>query len=104
MNEQLIKDVYLRALEMNRRTFDSGEYDIAYRALLVALQCGQRLSSLDCLIEVERLAEKESRYIHDHHPEYESSNKATTAQAANGAFQMTAQQAGSIIHKMQNDR
>jgi hypothetical protein len=90
-------------LEVNRRTFDSGEYDIAYRALLVALQCGQRLSSLDRLIEVERLAEKESRYIHDH-PEYESSNKATTVQAANGAFQMTAQQAGSIIHKMQNDR
>jgi hypothetical protein len=43
---------------MNRDTFSGEEYDIAYHALMVALHCGQRLSDVECLSEIERIAEE----------------------------------------------
>ena len=60
-NERQIKEIYKRSLEMNRDTFADGEYDIAYCVLLVALKCAQRLTDVEYLTEVIRLAEKESK-------------------------------------------
>ena len=70
MDEHRIREIYQISLDTNRATFTEGEYDIAYHLLLVALQCAQRLRDADYLTEISRLAEKESRFIDDHHPEY----------------------------------
>src|SRR5437762_10492381 len=98
MNERRIREIYQRSLEMNRDTFADGEYDIAHRVLLVALQCAQRLRDVELLTEVTRLAEKESRFIDDHHPEYAYSSKA----AGTGLFQTAAQKAKAIILTTKN--
>ena len=97
MNERRIREIYQRSLEMNRDTFADGEYDIAYCVLLVALQCAQRLKDVEYLTEVTRLAEKESRFIDDHHPEYAYSSKAATARGSEGLFQTAARKARAII-------
>jgi hypothetical protein len=100
MNERRIEEIYRRSLEMNCDAFADGEYDLAYQVLLVALHCGQRLRNIGYLIEVERLAEKESTYVNDHHPEYKYSDKVAIARGGMGVFQMAAQQAKTIIHKI----
>ena len=97
MNERRIREIYQRSLEMNRDTFADGEYDTAHRVLLVALQCAQRLKDVEYLTEVTRLAEKESRFIDDHHPEYTYSSKAAIERGGVGLFQAAAQKARTII-------
>jgi hypothetical protein len=93
MNEHRIAEIYRKLLELNRGAFADGEYEIAYNLLIVALRCSQRLGSIEHLREVERVAETESRYLDDHHPESEYSSKAANAHGNVGVFQMTAQQA-----------
>jgi hypothetical protein len=80
--------------------FADGEYGIAYQVLLVALQCGQRLRDVSFVNEVERLAEKESRYLDDHFPQCEYSNKAAHGRGNMGLFQTAAQQARTIVRSM----
>jgi len=92
VDERRIGEIYQTLLELNRETFTGGEYEIAYSLLLVTLRCGQRLKSIEWLKEVKRVAENESRYLDDHHPESEYSNKTANARGNVGVFQMTAQQ------------
>jgi hypothetical protein len=93
VNEHQIGEIYRKILELNRGAFDNGEYEIAYNLLTVALRCGERLGSIEHLKDVERLAEKESRHLDDHHPESEYSSKAANAHGNVGVFQMTVQEA-----------
>lgn len=97
MNECQIRKIYQMSLDTNRATFAEGEYDIAYHLLLVALQCAQRLRDADYLTEITRLAEKESRFIDDHHPECAFSSKAAVRRGSLGLFQTAAQKARTII-------
>jgi hypothetical protein len=97
MNECQIRKIYQMSLDTNRATFAEGEYDIAYYLLLVALQCAQRLRDTDYLNEITRLAEKESRFIDDHHPEYAFSSKAAIRRGSLGLFQTAAQKARTIL-------
>jgi len=98
MNQCRIREIYRRSLDTNRATFAEGEYDIAYHLLLVALQCAQRLRDADYLTEIiTRLAEKESRFIDDHHPEYAFSSKAAIRRGTLGLFQTAAQKARAIL-------
>ena len=97
MNECQIREIYQRSLDTNRATFAEGEYDIAYHLLLVALQCAQRLRDVEYLTEITRLAEKESRFIDDHHPEYALSSKAAVRRGSLGLFQTAAQKARAIL-------
>jgi hypothetical protein len=97
MKERRIREIYQRSFEMNRDTFADGEYDIAYCVLLVALQCAQRLKDVEYLTEVTRLAEKESRFLDDHHPEYAYSNKAAIERGGVGLFHAAAQKARTIM-------
>jgi len=100
MNDDHIREIYRQCLEVNRVTFADGEYGIAYQVLLVALRCGQRLRDLSFLSEVERLAEKESRYLDDHFPECEYSNKAALPRGNLGLFQTAAHQARTMVRTM----
>src|SRR5437762_926800 len=104
MNERRIREIYQRSLEMNRDTFADGEYDIAHRVLLVALQCAQRLRDVEYLTEITRLAEKESRFIDDHHPEYVFSSKAAIRRGTLGLFQTAALKARAIIGTKNGNR
>src|SRR6266550_1417193 len=97
MSECRIREIYQMSLDTNRATFAEGEYDIAYCMLLVALQCAQRLSDAEYVTEITRLAEKESRFIDDHHPEYTYSSKAAIERGGVGLFQAAAQKARTII-------
>jgi hypothetical protein len=97
MNEGQIREIYVRSMDANLSTFAAAEYEIAYHLLLVALQCGSRLSDISYLSEVERLAERESRYLDDHRPEYPYSNKAASRRGRLGVFQMAVQQAKTIV-------
>ena len=97
MNEHRIREIYQISLDTNRVTFAEGEYDIAYHLLLVALQCAQKLRNAEYLTEITRLAEKESRFIDDHHPEYAFSSKAAVRRDTLGLFQTAAQKARAII-------
>jgi len=49
------------------------------------------------LTEITQLAEKESRFIDDHHPEYAFSSKAAVRRGSLGLFQTAAQKARAII-------
>jgi hypothetical protein len=100
MNERRVEEIYGNLLELNRGAFTDGEYEIAYNLLLVALRCGQRLKNVEHLRDIERLAEYESRYLDDHHPESEYSNKAAHARGNVGAFQMAAQRARTLIRNI----
>jgi len=97
MDEHRIREIYQISLDTNRATFAEGEYDIAYHLLLVALQCALRLMDIEYLTEITRLAEKESRFIDDHHPEYPYSSKAAIQRGTFGLFQTAAQKARAII-------
>src|SRR5437762_4347662 len=97
MTEHRIREIYQISLDTNRATFAECEYDIAYYLLLVALQCAQRLRDAEYLTEITRLAEKESRFIDDHHPEYTYSSKAAIERGGVGLFQAAAQKARTII-------
>ena len=97
MDEYRIRETYQISLDTNRAMFTQGEYDIAYHLLLVALQCAQRLRDADYLTEITRLAEKESRFIDDHHPEYAFSSKAAIRRGTLGLFQTAAQKARAIL-------
>jgi hypothetical protein len=100
VNEHQIGEIYRKVLEFNRGAFANGEYEIAYNLLTVALRCGQRLGSIEQLKEVERLAETESRYLDDHHPESEYSSKAANPHGNVGLFQMTAQRARKLTRTL----
>ena len=100
MDECRIREVYRQSLDVNRSAFADGEYGIAYQMLLVALQCGQRLRDLSFFSEVERLAEKESRYLDDHFPECEYSNKAAHSRGNLGLFQTAAHQARTMVQRL----
>ena len=100
MNDGYIREIYRQSLEINCATFAAGEYGIAYQVLLVALQCGQRLRDLSFLSEVQRLAEKQSRYLDDHFPQCEYSNKAALQRGSLGLFQTAAHQARTIVRTM----
>jgi hypothetical protein len=97
MNECRIREIYQMSLDTNRATFAEGEYDIAYHLLLVALQCAQKLRDAEYLTEVTRLAEKESRFIDDHHPECVYSSKAAIRRGSLGLFQTAVQKVRTII-------
>ena len=97
MDEHRIREIYQVSVDTNRAMFAEGEYDIAYHLLLVALQCAQRLRDADYLTEITRLAEKESRFIDDHHPEYAFSSKAAIRRGTLGLFQTAAQKARAIL-------
>jgi len=97
MNDGHIREIYRQSLEINCATFAAGEYGIAYQVLLVALECGQRLRDLSFLSEVQRLAEKQSRYLDDHFPQCEYSNKAALQRGNLGLFQTAAHQARTIV-------
>lgn len=102
VNEHQIGEIYRKVLELNRGAFAEGEYEIAQNLLTVALRCGQRLGSIQHLKEVERLAETESRYLDDHHPESEYSSKAANAHGNVGLFQMTAQRARRLTRTLRD--
>lgn len=105
MNERRIGEIYRSLLEMNRDAFADGEYEIACKVLPVALCCGQTLRNAEHLREVGSLAEKQSRYLDDHHPESIYSNKAANARGNVGPFQMAAQKANKLMHSlMQTNR
>jgi hypothetical protein len=97
MIECRIREIYQRSMDTNRAAFAEGEYDIAYHLLLVALQCAQRLRDAEYLAEITRVAEKESRFIDDHHPEYAFSSKAAIRRGTLGLFQTAAQKARVIL-------
>jgi len=84
VNERRIEEIYRILVDLNRTAFADREYEIAHNLLLVALRCGQRLKNSEYLRELERLAESESRYLDDHHPESEYSNKAANARGKVG--------------------
>ena len=65
--------------------------------LLVALQCAQRLNDPEYVTEITRLAEKESRFIDDHHPEYAYSSNAATRRGSLVVFQTAAQKARAML-------
>ena len=102
VNEHQIREIYRKVLELNRGAFAEGEYEIAQNLLTVALRCGQRLGSIQHLKEVERLAEIESRYLDDHHPESEYSSKAASARGNIGLFQVTAQRARKLTRTLRD--
>jgi len=104
MNDDHIREIYRQSLEINCATFAAGEYGIAYQVLLVALECGQRLRDLSFLGEVQRLAEKESRYLDDHFPECEYSNKAALQRGNLGLFQTAAHQARTMVRTMRQPK
>src|SRR5205814_9967143 len=97
MTDHRLRQIYQISLDTNRVTFAECEYDIAYYLLLVALQCAQRLRDAEYLTEITRLAEKESRFIDDHHPEYAFSSKAAIRRGTLGLFQTAAQKARAIL-------
>jgi hypothetical protein len=100
MNQRRIEEIYRTLLELNRGAFADGEYEVAYNLLLVALGCGQRLKDVRCLREVERLAQSQSRYLDDHHPESEYSNKTANARGNVSVFQITAQRARKLTRSV----
>ena len=100
VNERRVEQIYGTLLELNRGAFADGEYEIACNLLLVALRCGQRLRNVEHLRDIERLEEYESRFLDDHHPESEYSNKAAHALGDVGAFQMAAQRARKLIRNI----
>jgi len=104
MNDGHIREIYRQSLEINCATFAAGEYGIAYQVLLVALQCGQRLRDLSFLSEVQRLAEKQSRYLDDHFPQCEYSNKAALQRGNLGLFQTAAHQARTMVRTMRQPK
>jgi hypothetical protein len=101
MDECRNREIYRQSLEMNRDAFADGEYGIAYHALLLALECAQKLQDLEHVSDVIRLADKQSRFIDDHHPEHMYSSKAS--QRGNiGLFQTAAQKARILMLAMKN--
>jgi hypothetical protein len=99
-SKRRVEEIYGTSLELNRGAFADGEYEIAYNLLQVALRCGQRLRNVEHLREVERVAENESRYLDDHHPECEYSNKVANARGNVGVFQMTAERARKLTRNL----
>lgn len=97
MNEDCVADIFKRAIESNRDAFALGEYEIADRALNLALHCAQRLKINDYLFEVERCASKQSRYLHDHRPEY------SAARHGIDAFRMIVRQARTAIRDIKSE-
>jgi hypothetical protein len=49
------------------------------------------------VIRAAKIAEKESRFIDDHHPEYTFSSKAAVQRGSSGLFQTAAQKARTIL-------
>ena len=97
MNECRNREIYRQSLEMNHDAFAGAEYGIAYQALLLALECAQKLQDLEYVSEVIRLAGKQSRFIDDHHPECIYSSKAAGQRGTIGLFQTAVQKAHTLM-------
>ena len=102
MDECRNREIYQQSLEVNRDAFADGEYGIAYHALLLALECAQKLQNLEHVSEVIRLADKQSRFIDDHHPEHIYSSKTASQRGNMSLFQTAAQKARTLMLAMKN--
>ena len=98
MNQDRVADIFQRAMESNREAFADGEYDIADRALKLTLDCAQRLKNNEYLFKVERCASKQSRYLHDHRPEY------CGARHGIDTFRLIARQAGTSMRAIEHEK
>ena len=97
MHKEQLEDVFQRAVELNRQTFEGEEYDGAYHALMLALHSAQRLGSVDFLREVEQLATTQLTYIDTHRPEYSHSSGSAQKRGNKSIFETAAQQAKTRI-------
>jgi hypothetical protein len=86
MDESSLRDVYSRLIQINRETFDGGQYDVAYHALSGALQCAVSLKEVNYLSEVERLADQQLKWIDAHDPKYEHSTQSSSERGLTSIF------------------
>jgi hypothetical protein len=97
MTDAELRELYKRAIDINRQAFVGEEFDIAYHALMTAVHCGQTLGDLEYLAEAERLAKNQLIYIDTHRPEYHHSTKSAAGRGRVSIFETAARQARAKI-------
>ena len=56
LDQSSLGELYSSLIEINQKSFASGEYDVAYHALSGALHCAASLKDIKCLHQVKQLA------------------------------------------------
>ncbi len=97
MDDNNLKDLYQRLVQINQEAFAGEQYDVAYHSLMAALHCAQSLDDVQGLAEAERLANEELAWIDEHHPEYEHSTRSATVRGHASIFKNLSNQAKTRI-------
>jgi len=98
---QTLRDLYQQLQAINHEAFASGEYDVAYHALMAALHCVQTLKDVQGLDEVERAAQEQLTWIDRHAPHYEHSTLSAQKRGHFSIYHTLARQAGTRIRIIQ---
>ena len=78
INENNLSNLYQHLMQINQEIFADGHYKVAYHVLAAALHCARTLGDIPGLVEVERVANEQLRWIDDRHPEYEHSTQSVS--------------------------
>ncbi len=93
-----VTSLYFQALDMNKKTFKAGLFDIAYYTLLCALNCAKLMEDSEPLLNVAKLAEEQLAWINLNRPEYAHSTSSAAGRGTNvSIFSMLSHQALIVV-------
>ena len=85
--------LYEHLMDLNRSSFEDGEYDVAYHILMAALHCGESLGDAQAVERVEQTAIQQLEFIDTNVPGYEHSTESATTRGHASIYRMAATQA-----------
>ena len=97
MNTDELHPISKDLIDLNKRTFQAREYDLAYHALMAALHCARSLKHIPYLLHVQQIAKEELVWIDAHDPEYEHSTPSTATRSHPSIFHTLAVQANAVV-------
>ncbi len=96
------ENLYERLMEINQETFEAGEYNATYHALMSALYLANQVGAEAPLMEIRKRALEQQAWIDQNSPEYEHSTPSTAKRGIlETVFVRLSKQAG-IYLRMRN--
>ncbi len=99
MDKSIIKAIYENQMLVNEYTFENGQYETAYYALLAALSCAKQLETNEPLEAVRQRAIEQLAFIDQNHPENRFSTQSSKARGLLESVYATPPYGGSYSRK-----
>jgi hypothetical protein len=103
-SERNLIDSYEQLMTVSQKVLQSGHCEAAFHALQAALHCAKALKDEQCLIAVQREAERQHDFINNRSPAHRMSTRSAQQRAGTDLYEILIRQSSVHINRIQHER